>query len=157
MVTHARPDATLALVGHHPRPAFAAKVEAFAASLGLSDRAWITGGLPDTHLAELYRAADVVATASRHEGLCIPVLEAMAMSVPVVVADHGALAETVGDGGLVVGSDSAPAFAEAIGMALDPRHRAELVLRGRRQAAARSLEAALGPLTETIAEWYERR
>src|SRR5262249_31217967 len=37
---------------------------------------------------------------SRHEGFCMPVLEAMAHGVPVIAARAGALPETIGNAGL---------------------------------------------------------
>ena len=157
LVTHHRPDATLALVGHHPSPHFARQVARYAESLGLGDRVWITGGIADSQLAELYRRADVVATASHHEGLCLPVVEAMAMSIPVVVSDRGALPETVGDCGIVVDGDAPEAYAEAIDLALDPGHRAAMALRGRARARSMSIDQSREQVAAAVAGWVESR
>jgi len=43
----------------------------------------------------------VFATASEHEGFCVPLVEAMAMNVPIVAYSSSAIPETVGDAGLV--------------------------------------------------------
>lgn len=153
LTAHHRPDATLVLAGHHPVPRFAQQVSNYAASLGLSHRVWLTGGIDDARLAELYRRADVFVTASRHEGLCLPVLEAFAMSVPVVVADHGALPETVEDCGIVVRNDSPPDFAEAMLMALDPDVHHRYVTAGRRRARERSLVRAQEAAVACYEKW----
>jgi glycosyltransferase involved in cell wall biosynthesis len=55
-----------------------------------------------------YRHADVFASASEHEGFGSPLIEAMHFGVPVVARAAAAIAETVGDGGLVIeGADAA--------------------------------------------------
>jgi len=156
LITHHRPMATLVLVGHHPSARFAGQVAAFVDSLGLADRVWIAGGVTDSQLGELYRRADVLATASQHEGLCLPVVEAMAMSVPVVVSDHGALPETVARSGVVVTCDTPEGFAEGIDLALEPSRRAELVLRGRARARAMSLERSAAAAASAVAGWIDR-
>lgn len=153
LASHHRPNATLVLAGHHPVPRFAEQVARFAASLGLSDRVWLTGGIDDARLGELYRRADVVVTASEHEGMCIPVLEAMAMSVPVVVSAYGALPETVGTCGVVVGDDSPARYAESIDYALDPAVRLELVMAGRARARSHSLDHARRAAAAFFESW----
>ena len=155
VVSHLRPNATLVLAGHHPSQRFARQVRDFAASLGLADRVWITGGVTDRQLAELYRRADVLATASEHEGLCVPVLEAMAMSVPAVVSRHGALPETVADCGIVVPDDAAESFAEAIVMALEPDRRTAMALSGRERARSVSLDRAAAAAADVVATWLD--
>jgi len=40
-------------------------------------------------------------TLSRHEGFCVPIVEAMALGVPVLAHGSSAIPETVGDGGIV--------------------------------------------------------
>jgi glycosyltransferase involved in cell wall biosynthesis len=68
----------------------------------------------DEELAELYRAADVLAVPSLWEGFGWPALEAMACGLPVVVSDRGSLPEVVGDAGVTVRADDDRGFAEAI-------------------------------------------
>ena len=51
------------------------------------------GYVSDDELARLYRGAAVVAYPSRFEGFGIPVIEAMACGVPVVVSSHASLDE----------------------------------------------------------------
>jgi glycosyltransferase involved in cell wall biosynthesis len=78
-----------------------------AAELGLAERVHFLGHVSAERLVDAYRSADVFVTASRHEGFCIPVLEAMACGVPVVAARAGALPETVANAGLTFIPDNA--------------------------------------------------
>lgn len=72
-------------------------------------------------VAPCLAAADVIVVPSRHEGLGVAALEAMAAGKPVVVSRVGGLAEVVVDGesGLVVQSDDAGALAAALARLLD--------------------------------------
>ena len=73
------------------------------------------GRISDSELATVYRSASVLVSASMHEGLGLPPLEAMAFGVPTIVRDAGATAETVGNGALVLPNEAGPLlFAEAI-------------------------------------------
>ena len=93
------------------------------------------GQLTDTQLAAVYRRADLFVTASMHEGLCVPILEAMAAGVPVMGRSVGALPDTVGDAGLLLPEDAGPEmFAEAVGELLDDQGlRSRMAFRGRQR------------------------
>jgi starch synthase len=99
-------------------------------------------------LADLLAAADVYAFPSRHEGLAVAPLEALAAGLPVVASDARGASDAVGDAGLVVPTGDAYALAAAIGELLDdPVRRAELARRARERVAERySLEAVGGAL-----------
>lgn len=74
-------------------------------------------------------AADVVALPSRHEGLGVAALEAMAAERPVVASRVGGLAEVVVDGetGSLVVPGGADALANALAaLAVDPARRARM-------------------------------
>ena len=94
-------------------------------------------------LADLLAAADVYAFPSRHEGLAVAPLEALASGLPVVASDARGAGEAVGDAGLVVPVGDERALAAAIGSLLDdPGRRAVLGRRARARVAERySLEA----------------
>jgi glycosyltransferase involved in cell wall biosynthesis len=60
-------------------------------------------GLSPEVLADLYRCGDVLLAPSKGEGFGIPVIEAQACGVPVIVSDFSAQPELVGDGWTVAG------------------------------------------------------
>jgi glycosyltransferase involved in cell wall biosynthesis len=76
-------------------------LEALAKKLGVADRVTFAGRIDDEELPDYYAACDAWVTASRHEGFCVPIVEAMAAGKPVIVPDVAAMPETAGDGGLV--------------------------------------------------------
>ncbi len=92
-----------------------------AAALGLAERVHFLGRVSPEQLRAAYRAADVFVMPSRHEGFCLPVVEAMACGLPVVAARAGALPETVGAAGLTFRPDDADDLARQLGRVLDAR------------------------------------
>lgn len=111
-----RRDAVLVIVGGGPGEA---DLRARVARARLSARVILTGQLPDA--ARLVAAFDVFALSSRHEGLGLVLLEAMAAGVAVVATDVGGVAEVVTDGvdGLLVAPGDPAALAQAIAATLD--------------------------------------
>lgn len=94
-----------------------------ATELGVGNRFHYMGRVADRRLPELYRSADTFVMPSRHEGFCIPVIEAMACGVPVVAARAGALPETVGSAGLTFRPDDAGDLARQIRRLIDAEAR----------------------------------
>lgn len=93
--------------------------EATAADLGVADRLHILGPVPEIVLRDAYRAADVLVSASDHEGYCLPVAEAMACGCPVVAARSAALPETVADAGLTFAPGDAADLARQVRRVFD--------------------------------------
>ena len=107
------------------------------------------GYVSDEELARLYRGASVVAYPSRFEGFGIPVIEAMACGVPVVVSAHESLDEASGDAALRADPDDPEAFAAAIEQATRDRER--LVALGLEHASTFSWRA----VGETFLRGYQ--
>lgn len=85
-----------------------------AAELGVADRLHILGQVDAEQLKDAYHSADVFVMPSRHEGFCLPVLEAMACGLPVIAARAAALPETVGSAGLTFTPDDAADLARQV-------------------------------------------
>jgi glycosyltransferase involved in cell wall biosynthesis len=161
------PEARLVLAGSaDDTGGYLAGLHRHAERLGVAGAVDIPGRrLSDAELGAHYAAATVFACASEHEGFCIPLLEAMAFSVPVVAHAAGAVPETLGGAGLLVGGHDPLVWAELLGrVAGDPRLRAELAAAGRRrladfseEAITRRLAAALGEIGVTPPPRRSRR
>lgn len=68
-----------------------AECRELVANLGLEERVDFSGYVADEHLADMYRAADVFALASRYEPFGMTAIEAMACGTPVVATTSGGL------------------------------------------------------------------
>ena len=78
------------------------------------------GQIQDDELATLYRRSSAFVTASLHEGLCIPAIEAMSFELPVIARETSALSETVGGAGILLPEDAGPEFfSEAVNELLE--------------------------------------
>ncbi len=103
------------------------------------------GFVDDGDLPKLYSAASALVYPSLYEGFGLPALEAMASRIPVIVSDCASLPEVVGDAGIQVTPDDAPALTLAIEALLgDPAQWERRSLTG--------LERARGFTWETCAE-----
>ena len=111
--------ASTALVLVGPDGLGADEVRAEVVRLGLAGRVRFEGPVEDDRLAGLYAGASVFSLASRGEGFGLPVLEAMAVGLPVVATKIDALTELTADAALLVPVDDAAALADALVAALD--------------------------------------
>lgn len=95
-------------------PAYEAHCRALAATLGAADRVRFLGSVTEAELARRYANADLFLCLSDHEGFCVPLLEAMTASLPVVAYGSSAIPETVGAAGLVLDDKPPSLVAEAV-------------------------------------------
>jgi glycosyltransferase involved in cell wall biosynthesis len=105
----------------------AAKCRQRAEELSLAGRLHFLGHVGEEQLLDTYRSADVFVMPSRHEGFCIPLMEAMACGVPVVAARAGALPETIAGAGLTFTADDADDLARQIRRVLTSKGKDERV------------------------------
>lgn len=147
------PQARLWLVGNdRSDPAYRAELERLRLSLPCAEHIHFTGKVSDPEVNAYYRAADVFVCASQHEGFCVPIIQAMALDVPVLAYAAAAVPETMGGAGLLIHDWDVPRVAEQVRRALaNPQTRAELV-RGQRATLPRfSAEEARRRLAAVVA------
>jgi len=107
------------------------------------ERVIVTGFVDEPTLAALYAGAECLLHAAFLEGFGLTALESLAAGTPVVGYAGGAVAEVVGDAGLLVASGDEAALASALGRFLDDDAlRAGLRSRARPRASAFSWDRA---------------
>jgi glycosyltransferase involved in cell wall biosynthesis len=100
----------------------------------LEDAVSFTGEISDSALRACYLLAKVFVSPSKHEGFCLPLVEAMAAKVPIVSFDSAAIPETVGAAGIVLQDRNAELMAESINLLVrDEAINVQLGIAGRRR------------------------
>ena len=113
----------------------------------------VLGYVTQTELDALYRRARIFAFPSLDEGFGMPVLDAMANSVPVVTSQRSALPEVAGDAALLVNPDDPEEIAAAlVRLASDETLSADLARRGRERVRQFSWESTLAQTWEVYGE-----
>ena len=84
--------------------------------LMVEDAVTFAGEISDSALRACYLLASVFVSPSKHEGFCLPLVEAMAAKVPIVAYDSAAIPETVGAAGIVLQDRDAEVIAESINL-----------------------------------------
>jgi glycosyltransferase involved in cell wall biosynthesis len=99
----------------------------------LPERFWFTGAVPDDELATFYRNAHAYVSLSEHEGFCAPLVESMAMDVPVLAYGAAAVPETLGGAGVTFAPKDLEYAAELLGALVYDLPFREGVLAGQRR------------------------
>jgi glycosyltransferase involved in cell wall biosynthesis len=146
------PAARLHLVGGTSSFEYSKALRDFTEDLGLSSAVRIAGDVSDAALAAYFAAADVYLSLSVHEGFGVPLVEAMAAGVPVVARDVGAVAQTVGDGALLLASIE-PSYVAGVlhRVCTDEVLRRRLVAAGRARLPALSIDAVAAQVVAAVA------
>lgn len=95
----------LVLVGEYKNEVFHssfAELTDQVTQLGLDERVFFTGYLPDEDVALLHNIADVLVLPSLMEGFGLPAVEAAACGCPVIATTSSPLPELLGDAGIYV-------------------------------------------------------
>ncbi len=118
------------------------KLLAKARALGVDGRLKLHEGVPHHEVPRYLERMDIVVlpsltTRTWKEQFGHALVEAMACGVPVIGSDSGAIAEVIGDAGLIVKEGDVEALAAAIqSLVSTPALRAELASRGRARVVA---------------------
>lgn len=135
-------DALLILVGPGPTH----EEQRLLAEESIRGSVMFLQDINDLELAELLGAADAYLCTSTHEGFCVPAIEALAASCPVVCVDAPVFREVLNDAA-VFAPATARALAGELALVMTGGHiRAELVERGRRQVSRYSPNAVIPQL-----------
>jgi glycosyltransferase involved in cell wall biosynthesis len=152
LVTYIVPNAKLAMLGPTRLDRYHRSLQQQAREMNLP-YAILPGWLRMEELAAFYRRASVFATMSEHEGVCVPLLEAMSFDLPVIARSFAAIPETMAGAGLLLPPEDDPALvAEALAAVLteDPL-RAELISRGRKRIGDFDPDAAVVSFLDHLA------
>jgi glycosyltransferase involved in cell wall biosynthesis len=149
----AQPQARLCIVGRTTDTEdYVTALQQLARDLGVSDAVEWAGRLDDDAVGDLYARASVFVCASEHEGFCVPLLEAMAFSVPVVAYAGGAVPDTLGRAGILLRHKDPLVWAAAVDRVLrDGALRAALAEAGQRRLRDFAPDAVRARLGEALA------
>jgi glycosyltransferase involved in cell wall biosynthesis len=132
-------------------PGYYATVRALIAEYQmLPDRFWFTGPVPEQELAAYYRHAHAYVSLSEHEGFCVPLVEAMAMDVPVLAYSAAAVPETLGGAGVAFAPKDLELAAEWLGALVYDHALRRQVIAGQRRRLAAFSRAALEPRLKSL-------
>lgn len=94
------PNSRLYLVGARFLRPYDRQLERLVDHLGLADSVVFTDRIALSDLKTYYEAADLFLCTSRHEGFCIPLLEAMYFQLPILARAKSAVPHTLGQAGV---------------------------------------------------------
>jgi glycosyltransferase involved in cell wall biosynthesis len=144
------PDAPPLVLAGHRTPA-SVRWEQRCDAPPLKGHVTITGYVDAQQRRDLYANALMLVLPSYEEGFGLPVLEAMACGVPVIVSSRGSLPEVAGAAAAPIDPDDAEAFAAEMRALLDESRAAGAAARGLAQAARYSWEACAAAAMGTYA------
>lgn len=122
-----------------------------AKRLGVSSHLQFSGVLNESELAAWYRGALLVTFVSLYEGFGLPIVEAMAVGVPVLTSNVSAMPETAGGAALLVDPTSVDEISGGMrALAYDEALRARLISRGKNRVKAFSWEKSAGEVWKII-------
>ncbi|HEY2200333.1 MAG TPA: glycosyltransferase family 1 protein [Solirubrobacteraceae bacterium] len=137
MYCAANPDSRLKLVLTGQPDAARATLRDATARMGLAERVLFPGYASENEMAALYRASVGLVFPSLYEGFGLPLLEAMALGVPVLASDMTCIPEVAGDAALYFDPRIPRSIVSAIErLCTEPELRQRLIAAGRAQAAS---------------------
>lgn len=130
------PDSRLLIVGREESnfSSYSVALRELVKFLLLEKAVIFAGEISDATLKSVYLLADTFISASEHEGFCVPLVEAMALKVPIITYASAAIPETVGDAGIVLSERNPDLMAESVNQVVqDETVNVALGITGRRR------------------------
>src|SRR3989344_6197789 len=94
---------------------------------------YFTNSVSDSDLAAYYQSAQVFLMMSEHEGMCLPLLEAMSCDVPVIAYHAAAIPFTLGNAGVLVKNKNPRVVAELIDLILQDKYLRKKILQTQKE------------------------
>ncbi len=146
------PNARLHLVGRVSAQTYLDACQHLITELGLGESVFLHGSVTDGELGAHYKSADILVSMSEHEGVGIPLLEAMHHRLPVAAYAAAAVPETVAGAGLLVVDKRPAKVAAAVNRVLsDEPLRTSLIQRGQDRLDLFALPKSRQRLMEALA------
>jgi glycosyltransferase involved in cell wall biosynthesis len=112
----------------------------------LPERFWFTGAVTDDELSAYYRHAHAYVSLSEHEGFCAPLVEAMAMDVPILAYEAAAVPETLDGAGVSFAPKDLEYAAELLATVIYDEPVRQAVVAGQRRRLADFSHERLEPV-----------
>jgi len=109
-------NSKLYLVGKEQIPVYVDFLKKLVVRLGLTDKICFTGSVCNENMAAYYRSANVFLCMSEHEGFCVPLIEAMKHSIPIIAYNSCGLPFTLGGSGILINRKDFAAISELINL-----------------------------------------
>ncbi len=90
------------------------ELNSFINYYNLKDKIEFLDHIDQETLSRVYSNADLFLSMSEHEGFCVPLLESMYYNIPIIAYNSSAIAETLGNGGILVNEKKLEYIAELI-------------------------------------------
>lgn len=124
--------ARLFLVGNQQNtPVYYEILKEYVAKLGVED-VYFTGHIKFNQILSYFRIADIFLCLSKHEGFCVPLVEAMYFNIPIIAAATSAIPYTLGNSGILVDEKDTLCTAGVIDRVIKDKQLREAVLTNQR-------------------------
>ncbi|MBE7413046.1 MAG: glycosyltransferase family 4 protein [Leptospiraceae bacterium] len=85
----------------HELKSYKEELELMIRFYDLKENVFLSNFISDEKLIEHYSTADLFLSLSEHEGFCVPLIESMFFSVPILAYSSSAVPDTLGDSGIL--------------------------------------------------------
>jgi L-malate glycosyltransferase len=116
---YVNPNSRLILAGACFLPSYDRTLKELLTRLTLTDAVIFTNRIPLHQLKTYYLSADLFLCASRHEGFCAPLLEAMYFGIPILAYAAAAVPYTLGSAGVQFNALEYDALAELMELLME--------------------------------------